>query len=111
MGQSAVGHRPPVVLRSDHGRGGHPGIGQEGLVEQGVPGHFAQWPDFDTGLVHVEGEVGDVAAPVFSTIVGETLRALNVAPDASVSKKALQDQSSTDTHIAIANTQLVVLKR
>jgi len=54
---------------------------------------------------------GDVAAPVFSTIVGETLRALNVAPDASVSKKALQDQSSTDTHIAIANTQPVVLKR
>ena len=54
---------------------------------------------------------GDVAAPVFSTIVSETLRALNVAPDASVSKKALQDQPSTDTYIATAHTQPVVLKR
>ncbi len=37
----------------------HPGIGQERLVEHGVPGHLAQRAHLHTGLVHVDGEVGD----------------------------------------------------
>ena len=54
---------------------------------------------------------GDVAAPVFSTIVSETLRTLNVLPDSKVKQMVLQDQPSTDTHIATAHAQPVVLKR
>ena len=54
---------------------------------------------------------GDVAAPVFSTIVSETLRTLNVLPDSKVKQIVLQDQPSTDTHIATAHAQPVVLKR
>ena len=54
---------------------------------------------------------GDVAGPVFSTIVSETLRTLNVLPDSKVKQMVLQDQPSTDTHIATAHAQPVVLKR
>ena len=54
---------------------------------------------------------GDVAGPVFSTIVSETLRTLNVLPDSKVKQMVLQDQPSTDTHVATAHAQPVVLKR
>ena len=54
---------------------------------------------------------GDVAAPVFSTIVSETLRTLNVLPDSKVKQMVLQDQPSVDTHVATAHAQPVVLKR
>ena len=54
---------------------------------------------------------GDVAAPVFSTIVGETLRALNVAPDTRPNLMALDDKSPTEVRTANVQTQHVVLKR
>jgi len=54
---------------------------------------------------------GDVAAPVFSTIVGETLRALNVAPDSQHSQLTLNEQSSKAVSTANLQTQHVVLKR
>ena len=54
---------------------------------------------------------GDVAAPVFSTIVGETLRALNVAPDSQHSQLTLNEQSSKVVSTASLQTQHVVLKR
>ena len=54
---------------------------------------------------------GDVAAPVFSTIVGETLRALNVAPDTRPNLMALDDKNSTEVRAANVQTQYVVLKR
>ena len=54
---------------------------------------------------------GDVAAPVFSTIVSETLRTLNVLPDSKVKQMVLQDQPSSDTHVVVAHAQPVVLKR
>jgi cell division protein FtsI (penicillin-binding protein 3) len=54
---------------------------------------------------------GDVAAPVFSTIVGETLRALNIAPDTRPNLMALDDKSSTEVRTANVQTQHVVLKR
>jgi len=54
---------------------------------------------------------GDVAAPVFSTIVGETLRALNVAPDSQHSQLTLNEQSSKAVTTASLQTQHVVLKR
>jgi len=54
---------------------------------------------------------GDVAAPVFSTIVSETLRTLNVPPDSKVKQMVLQDQPSAGTHVAIAHAQPVVSKR
>lgn len=54
---------------------------------------------------------GDVAAPVFSTIVGETLRTLNVPPDNKVKQMALDDKGSTEVRTANAQTQHAVLKR
>jgi len=54
---------------------------------------------------------GDVAAPVFSTIVGETLRTLNVLPDNKVKQMALDDKSPTEVRTANAQTQHAVLKR
>jgi cell division protein FtsI (penicillin-binding protein 3) len=54
---------------------------------------------------------GDVAAPVFSTIVGETLRALNVLPDSKVKQMALDDKKPADVRIANTQTQHVALKR
>jgi len=54
---------------------------------------------------------GDVAAPVFSTIVGETLRALNVAPDSQHSQLTLNEQSSKAVSTSSLQTQHVVLKR
>jgi cell division protein FtsI (penicillin-binding protein 3) len=54
---------------------------------------------------------GDVAAPVFSTIVGETLRTLNVFPDNKVKQMAFDDKSSTEVRTANAQTQHAVLKR
>ena len=54
---------------------------------------------------------GDVAAPVFSTIVGETLRTLNVLPDSKVKQMVLQDKDPEVTRPAGAQAQHVVLKR
>jgi cell division protein FtsI (penicillin-binding protein 3) len=54
---------------------------------------------------------GDVAAPVFSTIVGETLRTLNVLPDNKVKQMVLDDKGPADIRTANAQTQYVVLKR
>jgi cell division protein FtsI (penicillin-binding protein 3) len=54
---------------------------------------------------------GDVAAPVFSTIVGETLRTLNVLPDNNMKQMVLQDKSPEEIRTANVQTQQVVLKR
>lgn len=54
---------------------------------------------------------GDVAAPVFSTIVGETLRTLNVLPDNKVKQMVLDDKSPAELRTANVQTQQVVLKR
>jgi cell division protein FtsI (penicillin-binding protein 3) len=54
---------------------------------------------------------GDVAAPVFSTIVGETLRSLNVSPDNKVKQMVLEDKSAPEIQTANAQPQRVVLKR
>jgi cell division protein FtsI (penicillin-binding protein 3) len=54
---------------------------------------------------------GDVAAPVFSTIVSETLRTLNVVPDSNLKQMALQDKNPTETQSASVKTNTVVLKR
>ena len=54
---------------------------------------------------------GDVAAPVFSAIVGETLRTLNVLPDNKVKQMVLQDKSPEEIRTTNVQTQQVVLKR
>jgi cell division protein FtsI (penicillin-binding protein 3) len=54
---------------------------------------------------------GDVAAPVFSTIVGETLRTLNVLPDSKVKEMVLDDRGPQEIRTANVQTQHVVLKR
>jgi cell division protein FtsI (penicillin-binding protein 3) len=54
---------------------------------------------------------GDVAAPVFSTIVSETLRTLNVLPDSPIKQKAMQDQSPVEIQTAAVKTNTAVLKR
>ncbi len=54
---------------------------------------------------------GEVAAPVFSTIVSETLNTLNVLPDNKVKQMVLQDKSPEEIHTANVHTQQVVLKR
>lgn len=54
---------------------------------------------------------GDVAAPVFSTIVSETLRTLNVLPDNNLKQMVLQDRNSVDIQSASAKVQPAVLKR
>ena len=54
---------------------------------------------------------GDVAAPVFSTIVGETLRTLNVVPDSKLNQMALDDKTPLEIRTANVQTQHVALKR
>ena len=54
---------------------------------------------------------GDVAAPVFSTSVSETLRTLNVLPDSPIKQKAMQDQSPAEIQSAAVKTNTAVLKR
>ena len=54
---------------------------------------------------------GEVAAPVFSTIVSETLNTLNVLPDNKVKQMVLQDKSPEEIRTANVQTQQVVLKR
>ena len=54
---------------------------------------------------------GDVAAPAFSIIVGETLRTLNVLPDNKIKQMALDDKSPSEIRTANAQTQHMVLKR
>jgi cell division protein FtsI (penicillin-binding protein 3) len=54
---------------------------------------------------------GEVAAPVFSTIVSETLNTLNVLPDNKVKQMVLQDKSLEEIRTANIQTQQVVLKR
>ena len=50
---------------------------------------------------------GQVAAPIFSTIVSETLRAMNVAPDSAVKNMVLRDDSINSG--SVAPIQKVVL--
>ena len=54
---------------------------------------------------------GDVAAPVFSTIVGETLRTLNVVPDSKVKQMALNEKSASEVRSVNAQIQQAILKR
>jgi len=54
---------------------------------------------------------GDVAAPVFSTIVSETLRTLNVLPDSNVKQMTLQDKNPAEIQSASVKTHAAVLKR
>jgi cell division protein FtsI (penicillin-binding protein 3) len=54
---------------------------------------------------------GEVAAPVFSTIVSETLHTLNVLPDAKVKQMVLQDKTPEEIRTANAQAQHVILKR
>jgi cell division protein FtsI (penicillin-binding protein 3) len=54
---------------------------------------------------------GDVAAPVFSTIVGETLRSLNVLPDNKVKQMVSEDKAPEEIRPVAAQAQHVVLKR
>ena len=54
---------------------------------------------------------GEVAAPVFSTIVSETLHTLNVLPDAKVRQMVLQDKAPEEIRTANVQAQHVVLKR
>jgi cell division protein FtsI (penicillin-binding protein 3) len=54
---------------------------------------------------------GDVAAPVFSTIVSETLHTLNVLPDAKVKQMVLQDKTPEESRTANVQAQHVGLKR
>jgi cell division protein FtsI (penicillin-binding protein 3) len=54
---------------------------------------------------------GDVAAPVFSTIVSETLHTLNVLPDAKVKQMVLENTAPDEIRTANAQAQHVVLKR
>ena len=54
---------------------------------------------------------GDVAAPVFSTIVSETLNNLNVLPDNKVKQMVLQDKNPEEIRTANVQMQQVVLKR
>lgn len=54
---------------------------------------------------------GDVAAPVFSTIVGETLRTLNVLPDNKVKQMAFDDKKPAEIRTATNHTQPMALKR
>jgi cell division protein FtsI (penicillin-binding protein 3) len=54
---------------------------------------------------------GDVAAPVFSAIVGETLRTLNVLPDSNGKQMTLDDKSPAEIHAANTQSQHAALKR
>jgi len=54
---------------------------------------------------------GEVAAPVFSTIVSETLNTLNVLPDNKVKQMVLQDKNLEEIRTANVQMQQVVLKR
>lgn len=54
---------------------------------------------------------GDVAAPVFSTIVSETLHTLNVLPDNKVKQMVLQDKAPLELQTINAQAQHVVLRR
>ena len=54
---------------------------------------------------------GEVAAPVFSTIVSETLNTLNVLPDNKVKQMVLQDKSLEEIRTANIQAQQAVLKR
>ena len=54
---------------------------------------------------------GEVAAPVFSTIVSETLHTLNVLPDAKVKQMVLQDKTPEEIRTANVQAQHAVLKR
>ena len=55
---------------------------------------------------------GDVAAPVFSTIVSETLRTLNVLPDANIKQMVSDDvKRPPENQVTGLKAQQVVLKR
>ena len=54
---------------------------------------------------------GDVAAPVFSTIVSETLNTLNVLPDSKAKQMVLQDKGPDEVRTTNVQAQHAVLKR
>jgi cell division protein FtsI (penicillin-binding protein 3) len=54
---------------------------------------------------------GDVAAPVFSTIVSETLNTLNLLPDNKVKQMFLQDKNPEEIRTANLKTQQLFMKR
>ena len=54
---------------------------------------------------------GDVAAPVFSTIVSETLRTLNVLPDATVKQTASDTSEPAESHGAPHKITQAIAKR
>ena len=57
--EGRVGRGPAVVEATDEGGVGHPGVGDEDLVEERVAGHLLERAHVDAVLEHVEGEVGD----------------------------------------------------
>lgn len=54
---------------------------------------------------------GDVAAPVFSTIVSETLRTLNVLPDAPIKQAAVDSSEDAEPHAVTHKATQVVAKK
>jgi cell division protein FtsI (penicillin-binding protein 3) len=54
---------------------------------------------------------GDVAAPVFSAIVSETLRALSVLPDATTKQASSESLETPDSHSAAHKTSQVLAKK
>ena len=59
--QRRHGDAPAVALITDPVRVVHTGVVKEHLVEGRIPGHFSQRPHIDTGLGHVDEEVGHTA--------------------------------------------------
>ena len=54
---------------------------------------------------------GDVAAPVFSTIVSETLRTLNVLPDIATRQASIETVEPAETHGVTHKTSHVLAKK
>ena len=54
-------HPPSLAGRADDVGVGHPRVGEEHLVERGVPVHLAHRAHLDAGLAHVDREVREAA--------------------------------------------------
>ena len=61
VGQRRQRDPPALAGRADDVVGGHPGIGEEHLVERGMPVHLANRANLDTGLPHIDREVREAA--------------------------------------------------
>ena len=59
--QGRHGDAPAIALSTDPVRVVHTGVVEEDLVEGRIPGHLTQRPHLDTGLGHVDQEVGDAS--------------------------------------------------